>query len=42
MKRTISLLISDINIRKLVGVSREGMEEALKCVNIIVKVLARR
>lgn len=36
-KRTISLLTSDVNTRKLVGVSREGMEETLKNQNIIVK-----
>lgn len=28
-KRTISLLTSDVKTRKLVGVSREGMEEVL-------------
>lgn len=29
-RRTISLLTSDVNTRKLLGVSREAMEEVLK------------
>lgn len=31
---TISLLTSDVKTRKLIGVSRETMEEALKALNI--------
>lgn len=41
-KMTISLLASDVNTRKLMGVSREGMGEVLMGLNIVVKVLARR
>lgn len=37
--RTISLLTSDMKTRKLIGVSRESMEEALKALNISLKVL---
>lgn len=38
--KTISLLI--IDVRTWVGVSRETMEEALKCLKIGPKVVARR
>lgn len=40
--RTISLLAIDVKSRKLIAVSRETMEEALKNLNIGPKVLARR
>lgn len=38
----ISLLTSDIKTWKLIGVSRENMEDALKTLHINPKVLARR
>lgn len=41
-KKTVSLLTSDIKSRKLIGVSRETMEEVLKVLQISPKVLARR
>lgn len=41
-KKAISLLTPDVNIRKLVGFSRERMEEARKSLEIIVKVLTKR
>lgn len=40
--KRISLLMTDVELRKFIGVSREGMEETLKNLNIRVKVLARR
>lgn len=40
--RIISLLTSDVKSWKLIGVSRETMEEILKSLNIALKVLARR
>lgn len=40
--RIICLLTSDIKSWKLIGVSRETLEEALKSLNIAPKVLARR
>lgn len=40
--RTISLLTTDIKSRKLIGVSREAMEEAAKSLRIAPKILARR
>lgn len=40
--RIISLLTSNIKTRKLIGVSRENMEDALKTLHIIPKVLARK
>lgn len=40
--RTISLLTSDVKTRKLIGVSREAVEEALKYLQIVPKILAKR
>lgn len=40
--RSISLLTVDVKTRKFVAVSREAMEEALKALNMMVKVMARR
>lgn len=40
--RTIPLLITDVKSRNFIGFNREGMEEALKTLNISVKVLAKR
>lgn len=40
--RTLSMLTSDVKTHKLIGVSRECMEEALKVLNIHPKILARR
>lgn len=37
--RTISLLMTDVKTHKLVGVSREAIEEALKCLKDIYKML---
>lgn len=42
LTRTISLLTMDVKTRKLTGVSREIMEEALKNLNIASKVLTRK
>lgn len=39
--RTISLLITDDKTQKLIGASRETMEETLKCLNIAAKLLAK-
>lgn len=41
-KRTIFLLTFDLKTRKLVGVSRGGMKEVVKCPNFRMKVLTRR
>lgn len=38
--RTISLLTTDVKFRKLMGVSKELMEEFLKSFNIGAKILA--
>lgn len=40
--RTTSLLTTDVNSWKLIGVSRETMDEALRTVNVAPRVLARR
>lgn len=40
--KIISLLTTNIKSRKLISVKRDGMVEALKSLNIGVKVLARR
>lgn len=42
MTRKISLLTSEVKSRKLIGVSREMMEEALKTLNVAPRMLARR
>lgn len=39
--KTIYLLTADVGIRKLIGVSRETMEEALKSLKISPKILTR-
>lgn len=39
---TIFHLTSDIKTRKLIGVSREAIEETLKCLKIVSKILAKR
>lgn len=38
--RTISLLMTDVKTCRLVGVSRDDIEEALKCLKIIPKMLS--
>lgn len=40
--KPISLLTTDVKSRKFIGVNRESMEEALKSLNVGVKVLAWR
>lgn len=40
--RAISLLTLDVKTRKLVSVSREVVEEALKCLKIVLNILAKR
>lgn len=40
--RTLSLLINDIVTRRLIGVCKDTMKEALKSLQILMKVIARR
>lgn len=40
--RTISLLTIDLKTRKLIGISREIMEESQNSLNFSTKMLARR